>query len=92
MIYAMDSTHETRVSTGAETLICDMINECIVHRKKHGAPGVVMPSPGRSIPMTKGQISDATIEELLKAGLILERYTLSENGRAYYKRHLQKSR
>src|SRR5438132_1443256 len=93
----MNSVKEIRVSTGAEWLIADLHNGCTVYRKKGGAPGVVMPrSMPRSgspipipIPMTKGQVSDATIEELLRNGLISEHCTLTDSGSAYYRRYLQ---
>jgi hypothetical protein len=76
-------------------LICDMADGCTVHRPKGGAPSIVLPPPGGSIPITKGQASDATIEELLRNGLISVHYTLSDSGSAYHRsyltRHLKKS-
>ena len=57
---------ETRVSTAAEMLITDMAHGCTIHRSKGGAPCSVIPPHGYS-PTTKGQVSDATIEETIDA-------------------------
>ena len=75
---------ETRVSTAAEMLITDMAHGCTIHRSKGGAPCSVIPPHGYS-PTTKGQVSDATIEELLTHGLLSTQYTLSDDGSAYDK-------
>ena len=87
------------LSTGAQLLIYDLANGCIVSRTGRGAPSIVIPRPDGPIPKTKGQISDSVIQKLLDHGLVHlfgetspQPCKLTLMGEAYYERFLMRAR
>jgi len=90
---------ELELSVGARYLLVDLNNGWNVTRSGGGAPGVVMPGlerpKPRSLPRTKGQPSDAAIQELLSSGFadpVDETFPQpikpTDKGLRYYRQHL----
>jgi hypothetical protein len=92
----MDELGELMVSVGAQILIYDLANGCMVSRTGGGAPCVVMPRPGSPVPKTRGQVNDAVVAELLDNGLVQlhgettpQPCRLTAKGEAFYQRRLK---
>lgn len=95
----MTEPDELELSVGARHLLADLSNGWNATRSNCGRPGVVMPDPGRlkpgGLPLTKGQPSDAAIQEILASGLVEpvgetfpQPIKLTDRGKRYYEQHL----
>lgn len=73
----------------AALLISDIADSCTVYPGKYGIPAIVMPVPGNPMPRTRGQVAESVVEELRKLGLIAQDCSLTDEGREYYRQHLQ---
>jgi hypothetical protein len=95
----MNELDELTLSVEAQRLLVDLNNGWSVTRSRGGRDCVVMPDLGRpkrgSLPLTKGQATDAVLQELLDVGLIEavgeafpQPCRLTEKGETYYRRYL----
>jgi hypothetical protein len=54
----------------AQNLDVDLRNGCTISSYTNGAPRMVYPSPGGAIPRTRGQVSEATVHELMISRIV----------------------
>jgi hypothetical protein len=92
-----DDLSNLMVTTGAQALIFDLADGCMVSKSSGGAPAIVVPRAGGPILRSRGPVADVFIDELIGKGLAHlfgetppQPCRLTFKGDAYYERFLRR--